>query len=61
MKRALADVGSQHMGAACSLFRGEGSCVQCSNGAVSAAHVAAALGEVFPGDPFILGLTLSSQ
>lgn len=47
MKRALADVGSQHVGAACSLFRGEGSCVQCSNGAVSAAHVAAALGEVF--------------
>lgn len=43
MKRALADVGSQHMGAACSLFRGKGSCVQCSNGAVFAVHVAAAL------------------
>lgn len=47
MKRALADVGGQHVGAACGLSREEGGCVQCSNGAVSAAHVAAALGEVF--------------
>lgn len=35
------------MDAARDLSRGEGSCVQCRNSAVSGIHVVATLGEVF--------------
>lgn len=46
MKRALAHVGSQHVGAACGLSRGEGSCVQSGTVQFLVPNVGAVLGEV---------------